>query len=371
MTSHQRRDHSTNQPPSGDANESQAALIQESKESMARRASQADSDTSSSSVVDAKPRLDAIDEVCDEETDIPITTENDTIYIKDEPELYDPSPAQFDQSMEDKPKSSNVKMAIGYVLQANHINQAMSNTADDEVEDDYPEAFALDEWELPPKPYTHTADTTTQSSSSTLNKTIIHSILILLNLEKWLSPYEILDLWTTFLTPPQRTMILSQLHAIDIAHNDTAILSALHGSVLIEVMHAWAQFKLLTFQLPPNLRQLQYNNSARATTYSILNYCTTYESLIKYKISTYRMPTLPPPNTTFELQFPDLLRILPDDQESITPDAPFVDLLEAMERRVRCRLVHPEWMAFTNELVLKEMGMYIRDLKIMAEALGE
>ena len=64
------------------------------------------------------------------------------------------------------------------------------------------------------------------------------------------------------------------------------------------------------------------------------------------------------------------LRCAPRDVESVVPGADMGELLEALERRVRCRRCHEEWVAWTNELVLKEMRAYVGDLEMEVGGVG-
>lgn len=352
MAGHQRRDHSTNEGPSNEQYESQAALIRESHESMVRKTSQVAIEDVP--VIYSAPPL--ITEPQIKREDISVTIETHTIYMDDEADLVLPQPHQH---AEHAPQARSEKVAIGYVLQSDLLLQAPPHTVSEDMEgdDNSPESYALDDGELPRKAAKDSQQTSDQFSSDVLGQRIIHWVLTLLNMNHWLTVSEVLELWDAFLTPAQRLIILEQLTQIDVDKDDTAVQSALHGSVLCEVIHAWARFKLLTLQIPGELRQ--HAKSARGTTWAILKYCTELETLIKEGQLTA---------SALGLVWPVSLREAPIDESNVNLDIAFVKLLAALEARVKCRKMHPDWMQFTNELVLKEMVFYFQDLKTEAEA---
>lgn len=344
MPSHQRRDHSTNQGSSD--NDSQEALIRQSQESMARKASQAphESDTE----LDYASQED--DESLHQTDDHEFSLDGDTVYIrniKDEPVPSSP----YERENQAQPGS----MAIGYLLASQHIDHEGPHVASHE--DEYPESFALDEDELPRSNDKIPVPMTDAFHHELHGQRIIRWMLILLKLEGWLGVSEVLDVWDTLLTPDQRMSVLQQLQSIDVGNEDSVILSALHESVLCEVIHAWARFKLLTFQIPAEMKQ--HMSSAKDTALAILRYCQAFEKLIDEArvVASAR-----------RLELPDLLRRAPADDSVINPSASFANLLSALESRVKCRMMHSDWLQLTNEMVLKEMVRYIQDLKTEAKA---
>lgn len=44
-------------------------------------------------------------------------------------------------------------------------------------------------------------------------------------------------------------------------------------------------------------------------------------------------------------------------------ETPLERFIKAFADRVKCRKIHPEWLSFTNVMVLREMVKYIRELK--------
>ena len=351
MTGHQRRDHSTNEGSPSEQYESQTALIRESHASMARKASRvAVEDTSliySAAKDSTEPQIKWNEDS--------LIIEQPTVYMDD----IEPVSPHTHQPSGQVSHNRSEKMAISYVLHSRSLVKAPPHTANVDMDSDeeYPESYALDDWEMPREIAQDWHPKSDRFSSDALGQRIIHWVLTLLDMNHWLTVSEVVELWDAFLTPAQRFIILEQLNQIDVGNDNIAALSTLHGSVLCELIHGWAKFKLLTLQVPEDLRQ--HCNSAKGTTWTILKYCTELEMLIKEGRLTA---------STLGLVWPVSLREAPIDEPRVSLDAPFVELLAALEARVKCRAVHPNWTQFTNELVLKEMTHYLQDLKIEAEA---
>lgn len=334
---------------------------------------------------DAEVKMEA-----EEDGDHTIKVENGRVYIDDIPRpetINSPSPPQRTTPVPDgTPPARTEHMSIGYVLasspsphsgrhsvpssplsSSSSPTSATSPTSSSDSDD--PEDLALEPHERPKKRSNRTRDTTDRFASDALGQRLLHHILQLLGLSPWLSTSEVLDLWEDFLTPPQRIIILSQLQDLNAnvgdELDDGVILSALHGTVLVAVIHAWARFKLLTFHLPPNTHtHAKAYKSAKATVWGILSWCIEVESFVKEAHHNLL-------SNKITIALPNRLRhYAPDDDAGdVEPTTQFGVLLEAMERRVRCRVCHGEWTRFTNELVLREMGPYMEDLRGEAWAL--
>ena len=345
MPGHQRRDHSTNEGPSDGSSHSQVALIRQSHESMARRAPQ----MTENSMIAAEPAAREEKHPLEELGGQKITINGDRVYMHgDDQSLRVP---QSDVRIKQEHQALREAPIIGHQLPTAQDDTTALKTKGYDDEDEYPESFALEEWELPQN------NGKGQIRSHDHLRRIIRWILILLDLDGWLEVSEVLDVWDTFLSPDQRSIILQQFQDIDVSNDDSVILSALHGSVLCEVIHAWAQFKLLALQIPAEMREDM--SSARGTTLAILRYCQSFEALLN---------EARPVVSAHCIQLADLLRPAPADASITAPDAPFIELLSALEARVKCRTVHPIWLRLTNEMVLKEMRCYIHDLKTEAKA---
>ncbi|KAL2059085.1 hypothetical protein ABVK25_000377 [Lepraria finkii] len=142
-----------------------------------------------------------------------------------------------------------------------------------------PEAFALDEHELPRETYhASSSDVSDQLTNPEQGFRIFRWMLCLLHLNQWVSVSELKDLWVTLLTTDHRILILQQLHDINEDEDETKILSILHSTILSELINAWAQFKLFPHQAFPEA--FPYASSAKDTIFEVLKYCTTLEAII-------------------------------------------------------------------------------------------
>ncbi|MCJ1454164.1 hypothetical protein MMC28_004514 [Mycoblastus sanguinarius] len=369
MKGHQQRDHKPNRwaQTYDEALKNQEDLFKQSYELMERNISTASFGTSA----EADDESDDTNQLQEEE-DYSITIRDGTLYIDDDPVVASPTPEpSTPRFLLSNPQPRNEKMAIGFLLtsplpertsfkqeDATEIADERSDAghADDEDdENDYPEMYALDECERPRKIY-KIGNITDQFPDVQMSRRIFRWVLSLLEVDHFMGVSEIMDLWTTFLTPDQRTLILEQLHNIKIDQDDSKILSVLHGTVLNELIHSWAQFKLLAHQVPAHL--IQQGRSAKDFTWAVIKYCMMLETL---------MNEGRPSAIANGVSFPDLLRQAPLSEISV--DVPFIDLLSALVDRVKCRTCHPEWLQLTNVMVLKEMGDYIQELKTMVKAI--
>ncbi|KAK4695361.1 hypothetical protein P7C71_g2383, partial [Lecanoromycetidae sp. Uapishka_2] len=278
------------------------------------------------------------------------------LYIDDE--LILPSPTWSHSNTSSDPDSPDLEvlaernqmMAIGYVLgpQSNVTNE--QDMEDDE--DDYPEAFALDDDELPTSSQRYY--NTDKLADTDQGRMIFGWVLYILGLGEWIEISEIADIWTYLLEPGQRIQIMRQLNEINFTKDEVQALTILRSSTISEMIHEWAAFKLTAFQR--RAQGVPITCSAKATMYSLLQYCITLEELIDEGHQ-----------TTIPVQ--DVLRRPPRDRSSITMNAPIGDLIEALTQRVKCRTVHERWVQFTNILVLKEARAYILDLKGVVRAI--
>ena len=352
MKAHQRTNHRQSRwaPPDLDgSNRDQQALIQESHESIVGKPSQAPSDSSGS------------DEIQDEEEEYSITIADGKVYIDDELVLSSPDTENFEMATSalsapaQAPINTNKRMAIGYILQP--LPTERSTLRD--TEDDYPERLALEEAELPRQPYHSSSNyVVDQFAHPDQGRRILHQFLYLLHLHQWISVGELMDLWSTLLTSEHRIMILQQLQNIDLGENERQMLSILHGSVLSELINAWAQFKLLPLQhFPQNFPR---NSLAKEIISAILGCCRGLEDLVDEgrQIAIAQ-----------GFKIPELVRRPPRDESSISGNASLTRLIEALADRVKCRTAHKRFVEFTNVMILRETGPYIEDLKTVVRAI--
>ena len=361
MKSHQSSSHRPSRWAASDADSSasnQQALIQQSRVSMARRASEARSRDPTST----EDSSSESEELPDGEEEYSITIVGGRIYIDDELVLSSPEPENIGPTKQASPAVSqastqrNQRMAIGYILQPQSLDHMMSD-ADDEEE--YPERWALDEEELPREQrYSSPSHVTDQFAHPEQGRRILHRMLYILHLHQWISVGELMDLWSTLLTSEHRLTILQQLHSIDLVEDESKLLSILHGSVLSELINAWAQFKLLPLQYFPNA--FPQNPAAKEMISAILGYCRGLEDLIDEGR---------PIAISQGYEIPDIVRRPPRDESSISGDASLARLIEGLADRVKCRMVHERRVQFTNVMILKETGPYIQDLKVIVRTI--
>ena len=361
MKSHQSSSHRPSRWATSDADGStsdQEALIQQSHVSMARRASEARSGDPAS-VEDSSSESERLP---DGEEEYSITIVGGRIYIDDELVLSSPEPKNIEPTKQassfvlQNSTQRNERMAIGYILQPQSSDHIMSD-ADDEEE--YPERWALDDDELPREQrYSSPSHVADQFADPEQGRRILHRMLYILHLHQWISVGELMDLWRTLLTSEQRLVILQQLHDINLVEDETKLLSILHGSVLSELINAWAQFKLLPLQYFPHA--FPQNPAAKEMISAILGYCRGLEDLIDEGR---------PLAISQGYEIPETVRRPPRDESSISGDASLARLIEGLADRVRCRMVHERRVQFTNVMILKEAGPYIQDLKAVVRTI--
>lgn len=252
----------------------------------------------------------------------------------------------------------NERMEIGYILGPQPIDTSMLDPEDGEGE--YPEAFALDDDELPQRASYPLKKYSSASEFPDIDqgRKIFSWILHILGLGEWICVSEMMDLWTFLLEPGQRTQILQQFYDIQVEEDEDQILSILRSSTISELIHKWASFKLAAFQRFSN--GVPRAVSAKTTICTLLQYCATLEQLVDEGRLTARKQGFP---------VPDLVRRPPQDHLDVNMDASMTYLIEALAERVKCRMVHQRWVQFTNVLVLKEIGAYMLDLKTVLRAL--
>ena len=230
---------------------------------------------------------------------------------------------------------------------------------DAEDDDEYPEAFALDEDELSRGTHhSSSSDISDQFANPEQGLRIFRWVLCLLHLNQSISVSELKDLWTILLMSDHRILILQQVRDINIDEDETKTLSILHGTVLSELISAWAQLKLFPLQSFPEA--FPYASSAKETIYEVLKYCLTLEAIINEGRKTA---------IDQGYSVPDLMRRPPLDADSISMDTPFANLIESLAERIKCRLVHQRWVQLTNVMILREIGPYIQYLKTVVRAM--
>ena len=353
MKAHQSSSHRPSRWAESEADGStsdQQALIQQSHVSMATRASEAHSGDR----ISMEGSSSESKELLDGEEECSITIIGGRIYIDDEMVLSSPETEYLGLTKQTNPAvhQRNERMAIGYIIQPQSSDHKMSDVDDEER---YPERWALDEDELPrDQRYSSLNCVVDQFPDPEQGRRILRRMLYILHLHQWVSVGELMDLWSTLLAPEHRIIILQQLHDIDLVEDESKLLSILYGSVLSELINAWARFKLLPLQYFPDV--FLRNPTAKEIISAVLGYCRGHEDLIDegrpIAISQGR-------------QIPEIVRRPPRDESSISGDTSLARLIEGLADRVKCRMVHERRVQFTNVMILKETGPYIKDLKVV------
>ena len=311
----------------------------------------------------------------EEEEKFSLVLREGVLYIDEVVEPLSAVPEQPDQSEEQKPHDFRETTPIGLVLQASPADLPNFHSANGtptleatgrapsvepdfsdsmDLDDDYPERFALDDDELPSR--TSNLDSSiiaTQLANGNSYRSLSLEIVSALRMQHFINVSDIVDLFTYFLDERQRHFVLEQLASINLNQHDNIILEALHSTVFKALIDAWVDFKRLAIRFAPQLiiqANNQRNGSGKSVTWALLQYCLYLENLIyRNKINIAH----------------HFLRDPPLDDFVITTDTPFPRLVAALGERVKNRTVHDLAIVFTNEMILREMGDYVRILQMI------
>ncbi len=358
----------------GDA-EDQQALIRQSRIAMANRESQLRAEARAQSNHTSSHEEGESSIPIKEEEDHSLVLKDSMVYTDEGVEPLSPPAGQPDQPDKQEPQRFSETTPIGSVLQASPadlpnchpayeasaveaaprtpiVKPELSGSMD--LDDDYPERYALDDDELP----TRTTNLDSSIIGAQLVDGIFHQnlsreIVRTLQMQQFINVSEVMDLFTYFLDEHQRIYVLEQLASINLSQHDSSILEALHGTVFKALIDAWVDFKCLAIRFAPQL-VIHANNlgvgSGKAVTWALLQYCLNLESTIHQN------------KTNIAHHF---LRDLPVDDFEITTDASFSHLVAALAARIKNRMVHDPATVFTNEMILREMGEYVTILQMI------
>ena len=278
---------------------------------------------------------------------------------------------QKDQTDMQQPRPIGKAIPVGLIVQASSTNlpslerRSLENnlcglSAEPKVsdlmdlDDNYPERFALDDDELPSRmrnldPSINTA----QHHSQLFHQTLSHDIIYALQMQHFVDAIEVVELFTYFLDEYQRLYILEQLGSISVDQHDSTILEELNRTVFKDLIDAWVSFKRLAIHTAPQL--IRQANMAKigvgkAILWALLQYCLNLENQIYRNENNvaHQLLRYPPVNTN---------SILP------TPDAPFSYLVAALAERVKTRTAHDPSTIFTNEMIFRGMRDYVKMLQ--------
>lgn len=374
---------SSNNPGPGDAKD-QEALFRQSQVAMANRDSKLRAEAEGSAdhiskdeqkeypVVVKEEREQLVHIKAEEEEEFSLVLREGVLYID---EVVEPLSSEPDQSEEQKPHDFREMTPIGLTLQASPADlpnfhsangtptlEAMGRATSVEpdlsdpmdLDDDYPERFALDDDELPSR--TRNLDPSiiaTQLADGIFHRSLSREIIRALQMQHFINVSEVVDLFTHFLDEHQRIFVLEQLASINLNQHDNIVLQALHSTTFRALIDAWVDFKRLAIRFAPQLiihANNQRAGSGKAVTWALLQYCIFLENLIyqnKINIAHH------------------FLRGPPLDDFVITTDTPFPRLVGALGERVKNRTVHDLAIVFTNEMILREMNDYVRILQMI------
>ena len=226
-------------------------------------------------------------------------------------------------------------------------------TTDDEVPtsasdlDDYPELLALEEEERPLK-WMHDDSGPSDFSCHKLGLETFQWVLSELD-QNDVSPEVVMTLWHRLITEEQRRCILKQLRGIGPGDHSPEALTILNKTTLSDLIKAWADLKQL---VPSNLRL--FHHSAWDVAMNILRYCIMLEQAKAQGL---------PIALKCDVVDSDPFSNQPTTGYRFDRDTPLEQLIEAFADRVKCRKAHPEWLSFTNIIVLREMAKYVRELQ--------
>ena len=245
--------------------------------------------------------------------------------------------------------SGSYKMAIGYLLQTPQTHRDIPLQSSD---DDYPDSAALDDHEQDSQ---SDCDTDMDEySNEVLLERALTGVLCFLNLEHAVTATELIELWSVFVEADQGKMMLKQLNKINTDDTPTAIQRELEKTALVSLITAWINFKLLTDQIPPNLRANQ--TSAREIAWSVLKHCMILEDMTRRAIPAARAAGISVPDRVHE----------PTTGYDFSPDEPFPYILEALAERALCRKLHQKWLRLNNIMVLEQIVGYHEALRDIA-----
>lgn len=380
------RPKSLNSPGAGDA-EDQEALIRQSQVAMANRnyKMRAEAEGSADNISNEEQTEYPVFIKEEEEHFIPLKEEEEedfslvlkegVLYIDEGVETLSPLPEQPDQPEEQKLQHFRETTPIGLMLQASpadlpnfhstngtpaleaterapSIETEFSDSMD--LDDDYPERFALDDDELPSRTsHLDPSIIATQLVDGSFHRSLSSEIVCALQMQHFINVSEVVDLFTHFLDEHQRIYVFEQLASINLNQHESIILEALQSTVFKALIDAWVDFKRLAIRFAPQLI-IQANNqrtgSGKSVTWALLQYCLNLENMIyRNKINIAH----------------HFLRDPPLDDFVMTTDTPFPRLVAALGERVKNRTVHDLAIVFTNEMILREMSDYVRILQMI------
>ena len=358
----------------GDA-EDQEALIRQSHVALANRESQSRAEAQGRANHTSSDEEGESSMPIKEEEDLSPLLEDGAVYINEGVELEHPTAGHSDQTDLQEFQDPGETVPVGLVLNACPADLPRSHFANErssvkitpetpttklelsdpmDLDDDYPDRFALDDDELPSTmSYPDSSIIAVQLSNDIFHQSLSHKIIRALKMQHFVNVNEVVDIFTYFLDEHQRLYVLKQLGSINLNQHDSDISIALHGTVFKTLIDAWVDFKRLAIRFAPQL--IRQANKQRigfgmSVTWALVQYCLNLESII------YRNAI----NIAHHF-----LRDPPLDNHVFTVHAPFPHLIAALADRVKNRTVHDPSIVFTNEMVLRGTRDYVKILQMI------
>ncbi|KAI9822552.1 MAG: hypothetical protein M1827_000271 [Pycnora praestabilis] len=192
-----------------------------------------------------------------------------------------------------------------------------------------------------------------QVVSTYLGGVILTWILKLLELDQAVTLEEIQQLWFDFLDHEQRQQIEGQLIMISAEGDEDFTFGLMKGSVLAELLQAWADSKQLAFVLPKAERC--HGATAEQFLLHVLQHIQNQEN---------ELYTFADAASGYQGQFPSIDIIFPLFQTRSLADHSI-----CLEKKVSCR--HPEDVVLTKSMVLREAIKYCLALQYTLKLLQE
>ena len=346
--------------------EDQQALIQQSRVAVANRNCQYRAEaqvqaghTSSGEGIDDSVQIM-------EEEDYTLVFEDGVVYINEAVKLESPTSEQSDQANNQESQCSKEATPIGLVLQAcptDSDNHCLKNEGHSvgvahrtfvperglydsmDLDDDYPERFALDEDDLPSRTSNLDSSIIAVQLLNEILQSLLRRIVCALQMQHFVSVSEVADLFIYFLDEYQRMYVLDEIGSINLNQHDSSILVALQDTVFKTLLDAWVDFKRFAIRYAPQLirkANSQGTGLGKSVTWALLQYCLDLENLI------YRDKKNIADNFLQDPLRRDLL---------VASDAPFPRLVSALAERVKNR-IHPS-IIFPNEMILRGTRDYV------------
>lgn len=254
------------------------------------------------------------------------------------------------------PRPRNERLSVEVASPTHILAPKLSESMD--LDDDYPEKFALDEDHFASKKSTTDSNIlAVQLPTDIFPQGLAREIIRALQMQHFITVSEVADLFLYFLNDYNRTYILNEIGSINPNLDNGSILATLHSTAFKALLDTWLDFKRLAIRYAPQLVREAHNQGAslsKSITWALLRYCLNLETMI------YRNEV----NIAHHL-----LRHPPLHNFILATDAPFPHLIASLTERVKNKKDHDTAIDFTNEMVLRGTMEYVYILRIIFQPL--